>query len=113
VGKDGKREVFFELNGQPRTMRVLDRKATTVEVARERAKDAPGQVGAPMPGAVVEVRVKPGDVVEAGRALVVLSAMKMETVVAAPLKGKVKRLAVQKGDTVAPKDLLVELEPAA
>jgi pyruvate carboxylase len=113
VDAQGKREVFFELNGQPRSIHVLDKKATKKEVVRERAQDLPGQVGAPMPGAVVDVRVKPGDVVKAGAPLVVLSAMKMETIVAAPLAGTVKRLAAQKGDTVAAKDLLVVLEPVA
>ena len=112
VGSDGRREVFFELNGQPRTLRVADRAATTEEVTRERATDAPGQVGAPMPGAVVDMRCEPGQAVAAGAPLVVLSAMKMETVVAAPLAGKVTRLAVKKGEQVVPGDLLVVLEPA-
>jgi pyruvate carboxylase len=113
VDPQGRREVFFELNGQPRSIHVVDKKANRKEVVRERAADVPGQVGAPMPGAVVEVRVKAGDVVAAGAPLVVLSAMKMETIVAAPLAGKVARLAVAKGDAVAAKDLLVVLEPKA
>src|SRR5690606_28836394 len=102
VDDKGRREVYFELNGQPRSIHVVDKKATRKEVVRERATDAPGQVGAPMPGAVVDVRVKVGDTVEAGAPLVVLSAMKMETIVAAPTAGKVARLAVTKGDTVSP-----------
>ena len=112
VDAKGQREVFFELNGQPRSIHVADEAATTTAVVRERATDAPGQVGAPMPGAVVEVRVAPGAPVAKGAPLVVLSAMKMETVVAAPLEGTVKRLAVAQGDAVAAGDLLVELTPA-
>jgi pyruvate carboxylase len=113
VDDKGRREVYFELNGQPRSIHVVDKSVTRKEVVRERATDAPGQVGAPMPGAVVDVRVKVGDAVEAGAPLVVLSAMKMETIVAAPLAGKVARLVVAKGDAVSPKDLLVVIEPKA
>jgi len=112
VGEDGKRDVWFELNGQPRMLRVTDKKATKVEVTRERAEDRPGHIGAPMPGAVVDVRVKAGEAVAANRPLVVLSAMKMETVVSAPAAGVVKRVVVKIGDSVAARDLLVELEPA-
>ncbi|MBX3470481.1 MAG: pyruvate carboxylase [Planctomycetes bacterium] len=111
VDGQGRREVYFELNGQPRSLHVVDKKATKKEVVREKAADAPGQVGAPMPGAVVDVRVKPGEEVAAGAPLVVLSAMKMETIVAAPVAGKVARLAVAKGDVVAARDLLVVIEP--
>jgi pyruvate carboxylase len=56
--------------------------------------------------------VKAGETVAANKPLVVLSAMKMETVVSAPAAGVVKRVVVKVGDAVAAKDLLVELEPA-
>jgi pyruvate carboxylase len=109
----GEREVFFELNGQPRSIRVRDQAASTEVVVREKADAAtPGQVGAPMPGAVVDVRVEPGAEVKAGAALVVLSAMKMETVVAAPLAGVVERVAVRAGDHLEAGDLLVVIRPA-
>jgi pyruvate carboxylase len=62
LGADGQREVFFELNGQPRSLRIADRAASTTIVRRERADPADHTaLGAPMPGGVVELRVKVGD----------------------------------------------------
>ncbi len=114
VNDEGIREVFFSLNGRLRTIRVRDKAASTTVVVRERADVGdPGSIGAPMPGAVVEVRTKPGQKVASGEALVVLSAMKMETVVASPVTGVVKRLAVASGDEVAAGDLLCEIDVAS
>jgi multidrug efflux pump subunit AcrA (membrane-fusion protein) len=62
---------------------------------------------------VVGLRVKEGDRVEKGQALVVLSAMKMETVVAAPISGKIKRLLTAMDEDLAGGDLLLEIEEAA
>jgi pyruvate carboxylase len=61
---------------------------------------------------VIELRTKPGATVKLGEALVVLSAMKMETVVGAPLAGVIRRVVVVAGDSLAAGDLLVEIEPA-
>ena len=114
LSADGTRQVFFELNGQPRSLRVRDPAADATVATHEKADPAdPGSVGAPMPGGVVEIRVSPGEDVAAGAPLVVLSAMKMETVVAAPLAGKVRRVAVAPGDTLEAGDLLLELTPPA
>ncbi len=108
---DGNRMVYFELNGRPRSIRVPDESAQTEVVVRERADASdPGSVGAPMPGAVLDVRTEIGAKVEVGDALVVLSAMKMETVVASPVAGTVKRLEVDEGDHLAAGDLLVLIE---
>ncbi|MCA8959801.1 MAG: pyruvate carboxylase, partial [Planctomycetes bacterium] len=104
----GRRPVFFELNGQPRTIMIPDRTAVTETVRREKADpQRPESVGAAMPGVVVEVMVTPGDEVERQAPLVKLSAMKMETVIAAPVSGKVGRVAVARDDTVEGGDLLV------
>lgn len=73
-------------------------------------KDVKGSVGAPMPGDVLQVRVKPGDMVEKGDPIVIISAMKMEMVVAAPVSGKVKDVLVSKGSPVEGDDLLAEIE---
>ena len=109
----GTRAVYFELNGQPRQVHVRDKAATSVVAERERATGLPGSIGAPMLGSVVDVKVAAGASVKKGDPLVVLSAMKMETVVASPLAGTVARVPVKKGDTLAAGDLLVEIEATA
>jgi len=108
---NGRRDVFFEALGLPRIVEVVDRtsKAAATE-ARQKANIAEiGSVGAPMGGEVVEVMAEPGSTVAAGQTLVVMSAMKMETTVSAPVPGTVTHIAVVKGDRIDAGDLLVSI----
>ncbi len=106
--EDGSRKVFFELNGQPRTVKVADRKVVPARVARPKAElGNPAHVAAPMPGLVVSVAVHPGQQVEKGDLLVAIEAMKMETSVRAERAGTVASVAVTPGTQVEAKDLLV------
>jgi pyruvate carboxylase len=106
----GTRDVYFDLNGHQRIISIEDKNAAVESVKKERAIDSVlGSVGAPMPGVVVNLRVAEGEYVAKGDPLVVLSAMKMETVVAAPCCGKVKRVVVNVGDNLSPGDLTVEI----
>merc|ERR1719187_1223331 len=108
VSADGLREVNFELNGQKRTVMIRDEFSASSQTRRMKAElDKNEHVGAPMKGEVVVVQVKPGDVVEAGQVVAVLSAMKMEMAVQAPVGGKVRATHVEVGDKVDPEDLLV------
>ncbi|MCS6846848.1 MAG: ATP-grasp domain-containing protein [Candidatus Roseilinea sp.] len=68
------------------------------------------RIEAPMPGQIVDVRVKAGDEVTAGATLVVLEAMKMETRLTAPAAGRVRRVHCAVGQTVERGQVLVELE---
>lgn len=70
---------------------------------------APSDIGSPVTGMVVEINVKEGDRVEAGQAVFVMSAMKMETVVQAPLAGIVKTIYAAANDLVEGGDIVVEL----
>ena len=84
----GEREVFFELNGQLRSVFIRDNTAAKELHFQPKAdKSVKGSIGAPMPGTVIDLRVKVGDKVEKGQPLAVLSAMKMEMVVQAPFSG--------------------------
>uniref|UniRef100_S4RMD2 Pyruvate carboxylase n=1 Tax=Petromyzon marinus TaxID=7757 RepID=S4RMD2_PETMA len=107
----GHREVFFELNGQLRSVLVKDTKAMkNMHVHPKALKSVKGQVGAPMPGSVIEIKVKEGQQVEKGQPLCVLSAMKMETVVNAPMTGKIIKLHVQPSMHLEGDDLILEIE---
>lgn len=66
-------------------------------------------VKAPMPGLIVDLRIKAGDAVKAGDAMLVLEAMKMENILKAPGDGVVKQVKVKKGDSVEKGQLLIEL----
>lgn len=70
---------------------------------------APGAVTSPMPGTILDVKVKEGDEVKKGQVLMVLEAMKMENEIIASSDGKVKTVYVQKGASVNTGDPLVEL----
>src|SRR5690625_3791346 len=69
-----------------------------------------GGILAPMPGTVTELAVHPGDAVEAGDVLVILTAMKLENEITAPGPGIVRQLAVASGDNVNSGDRLVRIE---
>ncbi|CAN8031447.1 unnamed protein product [Ixodes persulcatus] len=113
VTPEGEREVFFELNGQLRSVFVKDLNMSEDIVVQPKAdKNDRGSVGAPMPGTVIDVKVKEGQEVKKGDALVVLSAMKMEMVVQAPVAGVVKRIIVTKDMKLHGDDLLLEIEEA-
>lgn len=101
--------VFFELNGQPRRIKVPDR-AHGASGAAARRKAEPGNathVGAPMPGVISRAFVVPGQVVSAGDVLVSIEAMKMETALHAEKDGTVSEVLVKAGDQIDAKDLLV------
>jgi pyruvate carboxylase len=110
--EDGRRQVFFELNGQPREVTVLDRAlAATAAPGRAKAEAGnPKHVAAPMPGAVVGVAVAPGEEVAAGQKLLTMEAMKMETTLYAERAGTVADVAVAPGTQVDGGDLLIRFE---
>jgi pyruvate carboxylase len=109
--EDGDVRVFFELNGQPRTIRVPNRKAQATATRRPKAETGNhAHVGAPMPGVVASVGAQPGKPVKAGDLLLTIEAMKMETGIHAERDGTVKAVHVQPGAQIDAKDLLVEFE---
>jgi pyruvate carboxylase len=111
TNEDGEAKVFFELNGQPRVIRVPDRlvKATTQQRPKAEIGN-PNHVGAPMPGVVASVGAVVGASVKAGDLLLTIEAMKMETGLHAERDAVVKAVHVQPGGQIDAKDLLVELE---
>ncbi len=105
---EGHRTVFFELNGQPRTVRVQDRALAGRGEARRQADDAnPAHVGAPMPGLIVGVAVRAGEKVARGDPLFTIEAMKMESAVYAEMPGTVEEVVAGAGHRVEAHDLVV------
>jgi pyruvate carboxylase len=101
--------VFFEINGQPRRIKVPDRAHGATGSAVRRKVDITNaqQVGAPMPGVISRVFVNAGQDVKAGDVLLSIEAMKMETALHAERDGKVIEVLVQNGDQIDAKDLLI------
>lgn len=109
--ENGEREVFFELNGTLRSVFVKDNEASKEIIVHPKAvKGDKKQVGAPMPGTVIDIRIKVGDKIEKGTPLVILSAMKMETVVQSPVAGVIKEISIGMNMKLEAEDLLVVLE---
>ena len=107
--EEGSVRVFYELNGQPRSVRVENREATAAVVRRPKADPAdPCHVAAPMPGVVASLAVAEGRIVVAGDLLMTIEAMKMETALHAERDGTVEAVHVAAGQSVEAKDLLLE-----
>jgi pyruvate carboxylase len=108
--EEGKRKVFFELNGQPRSVRIPDRSKAIAKPARPKAESGNiNHVGAPMPGTIGSVRVAAGAKVARGDILLVIEAMKMETSLRAERDATVAEVLTRQGDAVDAKDLLLVL----
>jgi pyruvate carboxylase len=109
--EDGTRTVFYELNGQPRSVVVADRSLESSAHRHPKADaDDPNHIGAPMPGKISTVAAKKGQAVKEGERLLSIEAMKMETAVYSPRPATVKDILVKPGSIIASGDLLVVLE---
>ncbi len=107
----GRVRVFFDLNGQPRSVAVPDRLKAGDIVARPKAASGdPRQVAAPMPGVISTLAVVRGQQVVAGDVLLSIEAMKMETALHAEADGVIAEVLVKPGDQIDAKDLLVRFE---
>ncbi|WP_020177834.1 pyruvate carboxylase [Methylopila sp. M107] len=111
--EEGQVRVFFELNGQPRSVKVPNRTAANVREAARKATDGdPSHVAAPMPGIISSVSAKEGQTVEQGDVVCSIEAMKMETAIHAERGGVIKEVLVSPGTPVDSKDLLVVIGEA-
>jgi pyruvate carboxylase len=108
IQSDGTRQIYFELNGNARSVRVRDHSVQSDEAAREKAdKLNPKHIGAPMPGKVLKLNVKAGDAVKAGDILVVTEAMKMETNIKAKEDATVAEVHCKEGGKVEKEELII------
>ena len=108
----GKRKFYVSIDGMPEevTFEALNEYLgdNNSNGPRKKASE-PGDVTAPLPGNVVDILVKEGDSVEAGQALLVMEAMKMETELLANIAGTVNAIHVTKGDRITPNETVIEI----
>ncbi len=107
----GKRKLYMSMDGMPEEVVFESLNEYVAEGAGQKRARAtqPGHVATTMPGNIVEVLVSVGDVVEAGQAVLITEAMKMETEIHTSIAGTVKAVNVEKGDRVTPGEILVEV----
>ncbi len=110
VKNDGKRHFYLAIDGMPEEVVFEPLNAFVGGAGGKRKQSAgPGDVSTSMPGNIVDVLVKEGDVVRAGQPVLISEAMKMETEVQAPIAGTVRAVHVVKGDRVNPGEVLIEI----
>ena len=103
--------VFFELNGQPRIIRVPNRLIKSQTASNPKAEEGNNShVGAPMPGVIAGVTISKGQSVNEGDLLLTIEAMKMETGLHAERDAVIKAVHVSTGSQIDAKDLLIEFE---
>ena len=108
--ENGEVKVFFELNGQPRVIRVPNRLVTSETTSRPKADPSnSNHIGAPMPGVISTVSVNEGQTVKKGDLLLTVEAMKMETGIHVERDAKIKAVHVKPATQIDAKDLIIEL----
>lgn len=109
--ENGTRIVYFNLNGMPEQVEVIDNNVDQSKIARPKAdRSNVNHIGAQMPGSVFKINVKEGDYVNQNDVLVITEAMKMENAIQAPKAGVVKNIHIKEKDQIVAGDLLMELE---
>ena len=106
----GMRKVYFELNGQPRSVSVKDE--TLTDIIKSNVKGDitnPKDICATMPGSITKVNCKVGDKVAKGDVLLITEAMKMETKIAAAIDGEITQILLHEGDKIESGDLLMTI----
>ena len=101
--------VTFDLNGQLRRIVIRDLSVTPTAVAHRKAVEDT-EIGAPLQGKLSAVLVQAGDKVKKDQPLFVIEAMKMETTITAPFKGKIRTIHLEDGALVEQNDLIVEFK---
>ena len=100
------KNLIVTVNGVAYNVTVEEGTGAPVAAAAPAGAAGAVSVNAPMPGNILDVKVKPGDSVKAGDTLLILEAMKMENEISAPQDGTIASVNVRKGDVVNSGDLL-------
>lgn len=100
------------VDGKEISLSLLDERALRRQLANPALKTGSGKVVSPMPGKVVDVKVKAGDVVKIGQGVVVVEAMKMQNEFKSEIDGVVTSVSVKAGDSVEGGTVLLAIEAA-
>lgn len=108
---DNKRHFYMSIDGIPEEVvfEPLNEFVGGNNSSKRKQATAPGDITTAIPGNIVDVLVKEGDVVAAGQPILVTEAMKMETEIMSPIAGTVKAVHIAKGDRVNPGEVLIEI----
>jgi biotin carboxyl carrier protein len=100
----------IKVNGSVQTVTIKDKFDLLLEKMgmSEAAASKINNIKAPMPGLIIDLKVKVGDTVNAGDQLLILEAMKMENVLKSPGGGTIKAIKIKKGDSVEKGQILIE-----
>ncbi|RCW58729.1 MULTISPECIES: pyruvate carboxylase [Halanaerobium] len=113
VDDQGYRRLAFEVNGFRREIKVYDEASTAAsDVSSKQMADPKNEleIGASLPGNIVEILVEEGEEVEKNQSLVIMEAMKMETNITAPTNGTVAAIHAAAGQQLESGELILELE---
>ena len=108
---DNKRHFYMSIDGIPEEVvfEPLNEFVGGNNTSKRKQAAAPGDITTAMPGNIVDVLVKEGDIVATGQPILVTEAMKMETEIMSPIAGTVKAVHIAKGDRVNPGEVLIEI----
>ena len=104
------KSVVIKINGRTYPVELKDKFDILLEKMGMNSQNLgkANNIKSPMPGLIIELKVKDGDVVKANDILLILEAMKMENIIKSPREGIVKSVKVKEGDTVEKSQVLIE-----
>jgi biotin carboxyl carrier protein len=102
--------IHIKINGRTYPVELKDRYDLLLEKMgmNNTAAGRINNIKAPMPGLIIDLKVKNGDMVKAGDPLLILEAMKMENIIKSPGEGVVKTVKIKKGESVEKNQVLIE-----
>lgn len=109
TAEHGQQSCFMWVDGVPEEV-VIHRAELEERMGAAVKKSGPGDITVAIPGTIITVHVRAGDLVRRGQPILVLEAMKMETEIQAPLDGEILEVLCHKGDKVTPDQILIRMK---